>query len=68
MTEAVLKKIRTQRGHILMMLRNNKHISKSQFAKKSGLSRPTVDAIESGNRSYSINSYIIYKQELMRAI
>lgn len=60
MTEKELKILRTQRGQLLMLMRHKKKISKSMMSRKSGLKRPTIDNIESGNKSYNINSYLIY--------
>ena len=55
---------RKQRALQLRSLRINAKFSKSSLARKSGLSRPCIDRIESGETSWDVDSEIIYTEAL----
>lgn len=47
-------------GQLLKSKRLQNNLTKMDLAKLTGLTRPTIDAIENANKSYNIDSYIIY--------
>lgn len=55
---------RKQRALQLRSLRLSAKFTKSAFSRKSGLSRPCIDRIESGKNSWDVDSEIIYIESL----
>ena len=59
-----LTKERKIRGMALRAQRLARKFNKMQFARKAGLSRFTINRIESGSESWTINSDILYLNAL----
>lgn len=64
MTPSQLLFERKKRGEALMFTRKKLGLSKLALANKSGLSRPTINRIENGTGSWSIETEIIYVNAL----
>ena len=64
MTQNDIITSRVKIGKLLKERRLSLKITKMCLSKSSGLSRPTIDAIENAKKAYSIDSYIIYLEAL----
>jgi DNA-binding XRE family transcriptional regulator len=64
MTPTELIAARKKRAEVLRARRINARISKAIFSKQTGLSRTTIDIIESGQKPWNIDSEIIYMHAL----
>ena len=62
MTPDELFSARKKIGDELFKKRTSKNINKSDFCRASGLNRMTIETIESGAKSYTIDSLIIYRE------
>jgi len=55
---------RVARGLRVSQIRERQKVSKSEFSRLSGISRPLINAIESGFPAYKIDTWIRYLQAL----
>lgn len=60
MSPAELEQMRKKRGLALSIARRGLKVTKAAFSKKTGLSRPTIDRIENGAGSWTIETELIY--------
>lgn len=68
MTPNELLTARMQLAKELKDKRVKAKLSKHQLAKKAGLARWTVNCMESGDRSFNINSLLLYENALKQSV
>lgn len=60
MTSQQLIEVRKKRGEVLELTRRKFHISKVDLSIKTGLSRDTIDRIEKGLTSWTVDTETLY--------
>jgi len=60
MTPQQLIELRKKRGEVLMTTRCRLHITKVQLARTTGLNRDTIDRIEKGLTSWTVDTEALY--------